>query len=459
MLNFMESRRIDLNYRYLHGDLYELMKNAGGAVADAVSDLFGRGLKILVLCGTGNNGGDGLVAARLLSGDNEVSVFLASDENSIKTREAKKAFREYRGKLLRSFPDNISDYDVVIDAILGSGISGEPRKPMDQYIQAVNTSAKHLVSIDVPSGIGSEICISPEITVTFTDIKEGMTQNNSGRIIIKDIGIPDRAFRNSGPGDFLYLKKPDLSSHKGMNGRVLMITGHRFYGSAVIAAMGAVKSGSDTVKVFTSSENRAVISGFDPQIITGISKDLTPEMVQRSDSILIGSGCGDYDLSSEISALKGYTGFIVLDADALSRAEEIFEAAPMSRICMTPHATEFSRISGRAPTIEYVLEYCEKTGFLVILKGEKDIISDGRIYRITEGGNPRMTMGGTGDLLAGILTSLLNSSRSVLAAACMASFINKKSADLCFQEKSYWYDINDMISRIPEVLRYYSQYS
>ena len=459
MLNFMESKRIDLNYRYLHGDLYELMKNAGRAVADTVTENFGRGLKILVLCGTGNNGGDGLVAARLLSADNSVSVFLASDEPSLKTREAKKAFRDYKGSFVESFPQSMSDYDVVIDALLGSGISGNPRKPIDEYILAVNRSAKHVVSVDVPSGIGSEICISPEITVTFTDIKEGMDHNNSGRIIIKDIGIPDRAFRNSGPGDFLYLKKPVLSSHKGMNGRVIMITGHRFYGSAVISALGAIRSGSDTVKVFTSEENRAIISGYDAQIITGLSKSLTPDTVQRSDSVLIGSGCGDYDLSNEIDSLKGYRGFIVLDADALSRAEEIFEAAPESRICVTPHSTEFRRISGRDPTIEYALEYSEKTGFLVILKGEKDIISDGRIYRITEGGNPRMTMGGTGDLLAGILASLLNSSRSILAAACMASFINKKAADLCFQEKAYWYDINDMISRIPEVMRYYSQYS
>ena len=458
MLNLLESRRIDLNYRYLHGDLYELMVNAGKAVAAEVTESYGSGKRILVLCGTGNNAGDGLVCSQVLSADNSVDVYLIAGGGDLKTREAKKALRNYGGNILESFPADISPYDLIIDALLGSGISGTPREPFRKAIERINASGKKIISVDVPSGLGSDICVKPDVTVTFTDIKEGMDHLNSGRIVIKDIGIPDRAFRNSGPGDFLYLRKPEKSSHKGMNGRVLIIAGHTFYGSAVIAAQGAIKSGSDTVRVFTSEENRGVISSFDPQIITGLPSKLNPAYMERFDSVLIGPGCGDYDIGNEMNALKNYKGFIVIDADALKAAETISDTAPEAIICITPHRGEFREISGHDPTVESAIEYSEKTGFLVLLKGENDIISDGRIYRITEGGNPRMTMGGTGDLLAGILASVLNSSRSTIAAACIASFINKKSGDICFQEKSYWYDINDMISRIPELFRYYSQY-
>lgn len=458
MLDIRETKRLDLNYRYLHGDLYQLMDNAGKAVAEAITERYGKNKKIIVLCGNGNNGGDGFVAARFLASENTVDVYPLYPESSLKTREAKKAFRNFRGNIVGPERPDISKYEIAVDALLGSGIIGVPRKPVSDIIDAINASKIHIVSIDIPSGMGSPVAVSPELTVTFTDIKEGMNKSNSGEILIRSIGIPDAAFRNSGPGDFLYLRTPETGSHKGMNGKVAIIAGHTYYGSAVISALGAIKSGCDLVRVYTSRENLPVVSGYDPQIITMNSGILSKEEVLRSDSILIGSGCGTVNLDHELEAISGFKGFIVVDADGLRVIDRIIDASPQARVCITPHAGEFMMISGRPPSIEAAIEYSEKTGALVLLKGEKDIITDGRIYKVTEGGNPRMTMGGTGDLLAGILTSLLPRSSSQLAAACMASFVNKKAADICYQEKSSWYDIHDMIRKIPEVFRYYNQY-
>lgn len=458
MLDFRESKRLDLNYRYLHGDLYQLMENAGKAVAQEVRSRYGEGKKILVVCGNGNNGGDGFVAARILSESNRVELYPVYAESSIKTREAKKAFRNYKGKTVGPEIPPMREYDIIIDGLLGSGIRGEPRPPISEVIRAINSSGTSIVSIDIPSGLGSSLCVTPEITVTFTDIKEGMNKSNSGDIAIRDIGIPDAAFRNSGPGDFLYLKKPEAASHKGMNGKIAIIAGHTYYGSAVISAMGAIKSGSDLVRVYTSQENLAVISGYDPQIIAMNSLKLDRTEILKSDTILIGPGCGDASLDHELEAMIGFRGSVVVDADGLKVIDRIRDESPEARICVTPHAGEFRNISGRSPSIEAAIEYSEKTGSLILLKGEKDIITDGRVYRLTEGGNPRMTMGGTGDLLAGLLASLLPRTGSQLEAACIASFVNKKAADICYQEKSRWYDLHDMMRKIPEVFRYYYEY-
>ena len=458
MLDIRETKRLDLNYRYLHGDLYQLMENAGTAVAEAITEKYGNNRKILVICGNGNNGGDGFVAARILSSGNKVDVYPLYAESSLKTREAKKAFRNFRGSMVGPDIPDISQYDIVVDAMLGSGIAGVPRKPVSDVIHAINGSESHIVSIDIPSGMGSPIAVSPEMTVTLTDIKDGMNKTNSGEIVIRSIGIPEAAFRNSGPGDFLYLRTPEAGSHKGMNGKVAIIAGHTYYGSAVISALGSIKSGCDLVRVYTSPENLQVISGYDPQIITMASKNLTMEEISKSDSILIGSGCGPVNLDMELDSISGFKGSIVVDADGLRMIDRIIDSCPQARICVTPHAGEFRMISGRPPSVEAAIEYSEKTGTLVLLKGERDIITDGGVYKITEGGNPRMTMGGTGDLLAGLLASLLPRSGSQIAAACMASFVNKKAADICYQEKSFWYDIHDMIRKIPEVFRYYHQY-
>ena len=456
-LSFLDVKRADRNYQFLYGDLYGLMANAGARVAETVEKEYGRNRKILVACGTGNNGGDGFVAAKVLSASNKVTVCAISGKDGMKTQESLKAAADYRGKVLPVSEANnaISGAEIIVDALLGSGIVGEPREPYSGMIRAINLSGKPVVAVDVPSGLGAKTHIRPHVTVTFTDAKEGMSRANSGKIVKADIGIPEKALTHNGPGDFAYYRLPGRESHKGMNGSVALVAGWTFYGSAIIAALGAIRSGSDLVRIYSRHENREILSSYSPGIIVrDAENDEALYELQKSDTILIGSGIGkNQALGNVIKAIKGFKGAIVLDAEGLDHVAEIRKSCPDAGLILTPHKGEFQRISGKEPTEKNAVEYAKKARCTVLLKGVVDIVTDGKRTRYTEGGNPRMTMGGTGDLLAGIAGAVSTRVDDPFNAACLSSFINKRSGDIAFGEKAYWYTIEDMIQTIPEVMK------
>ena len=174
----------------------------------------------------------------------------------------------------------------------------------------------------------------------------------------------------------------------------------------------------------------------------------------KSNSVLIGPGLGKgQDISQILSHLKGYSGVVVVDADALDLLNLIRSELSNSQIIITPHHGEFERISGTEPTEENAIAFSKKFNVIIILKGLEDlIVFHDKVIR-ADGGNPRMTMGGTGDLLAGETVAISARSSSAFESACMASFLNKTVGDLCYKEKSYWYDINDMIEKIPEAMK------
>ena len=456
-LSFLDVKRADSNYQFFYGNLYHLMVNAGTRVANAVQKEYGKGKRIFVACGTGNNGGDGFVAARLLSASNEVVVCAVSGRDGMKTHESLKAAGYYKGKIIevKEAKNAMENSEIIIDALLGSGIKGDPREPYSGLIRAINSSGKTVVSVDVPSGFGSGICVSPKMTVTFTDVKEGMDADNSGKIVTADIGIPEKVFSHNGPGDFAYYRLPGRDSHKGMNGSVSLVAGWTYYGSAVIGALGAIKAGSDLVRIYSGHENRSILSSYSPDIIVRDAEDSKVlQDLAKCDSVLIGSGLGrNQAISNVIRALDGYGGTIVLDAEGLDQLDELRKKCPSAGIILTPHKGEFIRISGKEPTEENAVKFAQENKCTVLLKGVVDIITDGTRRRYTEGGNPRMTMGGTGDLLAGITSAVSTRMEDPFLAACLGSFVNKRCGDLCFVEKAYWYTIEDMINAIPEVMK------
>lgn len=456
-LSFLEVKRADRNYEFFFGDLYGLMANAGNRVSEAIEKEYGIGKKILVACGTGNNGGDGFVAARLLSYSNDVTVCAVAGREGMKTQESLKAAGEYKGKVIGPHEAGkaIPAAEIIVDALLGSGIIGEPREPYAALIRSINLSGKPVVSVDVPSGLGSRTCMKPNLTVTFTEKKEGMNKENSGKIVAADIGIPKKAFDHNGPGDFAYYRLPGKESHKGMNGSVALVAGWTFHGSAIIASLGSIRSGSDLVRIYTSQGNRVILSTYSPDIIIRDAEDTEVlQELKKSDTVIIGSGLGrNQPLGNVISALNGFSGTVVLDAEGLDHISEIRKSCPGAGLILTPHRGEFQRISGKEPVEKNAVEYAKKYRSTLILKGVVDIVTDGKRTRYTEGGNPRMTMGGTGDLLAGITGAVSTRVDDPFNAACLASFINKRAGDLSFKRKSYWYTIEDMINEIPEVMK------
>lgn len=460
MMDYLEAKRDDQNYKYIYGDLYVLMQNAGKSVAEFISSTLGSGKRILFVSGTGNNAGDGFVAAEILRKSNDVRILLIKPKEELKTGDARKAFESYRGEIvsLESLEEESAKADIIVDGIFGIGIKGDPRPPYDGVIDLVNKSGKTVVSIDVPSGIGTKRSIMPQFTVTFTDEKEGMTPENSGKIHIADIGIPDSLKTMAGPGDLVYYSIPEPDSHKGMNGTLAIVGGWTFHGSAVIAALGAEKIGTDLVRVYTTGSNYGIISSYDPSIIVRkanlISSRLYEE-IRGNRAVLIGPGLGiSPEAANAVKRIVNSTeNPMVIDADALKILKDFRHIMDGKNIVITPHREEFRILSGKEPTEENVMEFSSEHGITTLLKGKVDFITDGKRVMYSRGGNARMTMGGTGDLLAGILAGFISRGTDPFRAAAMATFVNKRSAELSFNRKSYWYGISDMIDEIPNVMR------
>ncbi|MEE9116754.1 MAG: NAD(P)H-hydrate epimerase, partial [Thermoplasmata archaeon] len=242
------------------------MEKAGEAVANVIGKKFDlRGKKVLVICGTGNNGGDGFVVARYLSEHCKVRVALAKSVEDIKSGIATKNFARIEDELeIVESASNlgvlIRGSDIIVDALLGIGISGKVREPNRSMIKKVNASKKPVVSIDVPSGLGADLAINPTITVALHDKKEGQTKENSGQILVRSIGIPEEAERYAGPGEFVYYPIPREDSHKGENGRVLVVGGGPFTGAPALVGLAAYRIGADLVHIATPKNVHDVVA-------------------------------------------------------------------------------------------------------------------------------------------------------------------------------------------------------
>ncbi len=458
-LKLEDFRRLDINYRYYYGDLYDLMQKAGGAVASTVTKKYGVGNRILIICGSGNKAGDGLVAAEKLRNDNSVMVLFVKEKSRIRKGDATKALENYSGETtdLKDLEKELNRSDVVVDALLGTGISGEPRSPYDDVIRKMNDSRAKRVSIDVPSGFGTPTAVKPDITVTFHDLKKGMKPENSGEIEVIDIGIPPDLYNVSGPGDFISLALPRPDSHKGMNGVLGIIGGWTYHGSAAICALGALTTGPDLVNIIVPPDRYDLISSFSPEIIVRpyVGLDKLAENLHRYSALVIGPGLGeDREIRRTLLKIIGMVKVpTVIDADAiklLAGEEQTFSGKP---IVFTPHAREFEALTGTKPSEESLRKFCSRTRTTVVLKGKPDLISDGKEVFRTDGGNARLTMGGTGDLLAGIIGGLLSRGMTLTAGSRLGTYLIKKAATALFDDKAYWYSVMDLIEEMPYTMK------
>lgn len=475
MISFKEVNVLDKNASYLGIPTYQLMENAGKAVADNALQKFDvKRKKVLILCGTGNNGGDGFVAAWYLSEHCDVTVILLKPEEKLGSKLAKSnldrikdvvQFMEHPSDL----GNKIADYKLIIDAMFGIGITGELREPYSSYIETVNKSGLPALSVDVPSGLGTSKAVKPKVTVTFHDIKEGMTRENSGEIIITDIGIPVDAEKYVGPGDFVYYPKPKESSHKGENGRLLIVGGGPYTGAPALAGLAAYRIGVDLVHIATPVQTYPIIASYSPNFIVHrlSSEVLVPEdlsilenLLDIVDAVVIGPGIGRAGKTTELvkSFMKICSKPILIDADgiwAIAGDPSLLEGHIG---VITPHASEFQTLTKEEISskieelIGQVKNFSNKGGLTILFKGPIDVISDGQNVKLNRSGNPGMTVGGTGDVLAGIVGGLLSKGVPPFNAARIGAFTNGYSGDLAFERLGYSMTSTDIIENIPEVL-------
>ncbi len=449
----MDSRVLDANAEALGVSVETLMGNAGSAIAGFLEERY-RGASVLFVCGPGNNGGDGFAAASMMDPE-RVSVALLKDRSEIHSAEARHFFSQLRCPV---FPyRGLDGYDVVVDCALGTGISGDPRGPYRTFIEDSLGSSSPVVSVDVPSGYGTSVAVRPSATITFHDIKEGMTEEGCGEIRIADIGIPAEAADTVGPGDMLRYPVPGQRSHKGENGRLMVIAGGPYFGAPIMATSAALRTGADIVRLYAPSSIYQIAAASNPVLMISQlpGSMLTPESVEflleeseGYDAVLIGPGLG-ID-SRTVDAVRMFVSRcrtpMVIDADGITAVAGMGFDVP---VILTPHAGEFRRLGGCCDT----RELAERLGAVILRKGPIDEISDGRRTRLNRTGTPAMTGAGTGDVLAGCTAALLSKGMEAFDAACLGAYICGSAGERCFDSKSYGLIATDIVEAIPGILR------
>jgi len=489
-----EVKIIDLNSEELGVSVAQLMENAGAAVAQVVLEHYPKAKSIAICCGTGNNGGDGMVAARhLASKDRKIKLILLGQENKIRTAISKQNFNILKqmensvnitvindSSKISRMKNELTDVELIIDALLGIGLTSEPYEPIKSAIKALNNANKPIISVDLPSGMFSDIpkktkmMVTADLVVTFHDTKPCLTIDGlKEKTIVKGIGVPPEAELFVGKGDLhLAIPKREATSHKGENGTVLVVGGSiKYSGAPVLASRAALRTGADLViTCIPKSIANSVRTDSPNMIVRQLEGDyLTPnhipeilEILKKFDVMVLGPGMSDNPESlkfvTEILDQVPKNKPIVIDADALKALPENLAILKKKPIVLTPHKGEFKIVFGDVlkekwqDQIQIVLEKTKKYNCSVILKGKYDIISDGQKYKINRTGHEGMTVGGTGDVLAGILGAICAVNSNLFRASCAAIYLTGKAGEFAAEDFGNSLLATDVIEKIPEVL-------
>lgn len=458
-------------------DAFELMEAAGRAVATDIAEHFEKG-SVAIICGGGNNGGDGHVAARYLhrAGWN-VRIL-----TTVPMSESKGAARKARERL----PDGVkhetwdrisslqwlSDMDVTIDALLGTGSKGKLRPPYDALIQAMNEAHTPIVSIDIPSGLNADTGFVDDVaviayrTVTIGLPKVGLVTGDgprhAGVIRVEHIQFPqdllegsktDKETLTTAEAAHLLPDRPE-AGYKGTFGLLTVIAGSEVMpGAAVLAGIGALRGGCGLVRMHVPRSIRhivmhhipeAMLSGPDAgeDFLQPISEDSFNTAILKAKAVIIGPamGLGESSIRFLEQVLQNTNMPMVLDADALTILADRPELRRHLKEyhILTPHPGEMSRVLGisndevQRNRWNVAQRAAEELNCTVVLKGYGTLVAepDGRVTHIGSG-NTAWARGGAGDVLAGVIGSLLAQGISAAAAAKLGSFVHGMAADHC----------------------------
>lgn len=498
MITLERMRALEANSAWRGVSRRLLMENAGAQVVRELWKHNPPEERVAIFAGTGNNGGDGFVAARhIINRGVEVDLVLLGRPLDISSPEAQENWQ-----VLSQMDEEVSFYvvrdskdiqvlsgvksDVVIDAMLGTGISGELREPIATAVGSINKRKAYTVAVDVPTGLDPvtgevrQNASKCDLTVTFQDSKPGLEKGDkeyTGDVVAVDIGIPTVAEKRTGPGDVQMAIPPRMiGSHKGQNGRLLVIGGGSQYaGAPALAGLSALQSGADLVTIAAPSGTADIINSFSPDLITSNlpGEDLEPQAVpeleedlEKAMAVLIGPGLGTstetrsavLDLMNTL--IEDYPDLpALLDADGLKIVSEEPDLLEKGNCLATPHAGEFELLSGselppeERERVEEVSRVARELNTSILLKAYTDICADpdGRVI-LNDTGNPGMTVGGTGDVLAGIMGAFLSQGAKPFRAGAAGSFLCGLAGDLCSQEMGYEFTASDVKDKVPTAI-------
>ena len=420
-----------------------LMENAACGFVAALNSEYEKtaGKKICVLCGKGNNAGDGYAIARLLSFSGDEVFILPVFDTELLSGDAKTNADAIKNMGIPFINDLCDEYDIIVDAIFGTGFHGEVKSPVKELIEKVNNKSSYIASVDVPSGVSltgvtSDCFIKCDLCVTFGYAKlyqfTGAAQSSFKKLIVSPISIPE-------PDDFAVvitkdafsmLPERDEISHKGTFGKVLAYVGsHGMAGAAILSGSAILKSGSGMATVAVPDEIIPTIAHEFPSVMTcplgNDAESVLTEKAKGADAILIGCGLGTSDeTKTRVKALINCEKPMVIDADGLNILSENTDLIKDKNAVLTPHIAEFSRLCGvsvsdiKKNPIKYLTVFCKQYGVCVVLKDSVSLICDsnGRLA-VCHAPNSGMATAGSGDVLAGIITSMLAQGLSPFDAA------------------------------------------
>lgn len=441
-----------------------LMQRAAEA---CVTELDGFDLtRTYILCGAGNNGGDGMaVAAILASRGVDVTVVFAGDEEHLTPESA------FRLERLRDLAvpvvgcSELTDATAIIDTLFGVGLTRAVEGKAARLIDAANTSPAPILSIDVPSGLFAdsaavaETVICARRTVAIQNLKPchvlyGAAEK-CGEIRLADIGISDSMIPES--GTLLYATEADAArlsprpahSHKGTFGRLLVIAGSAgMAGAAYFSALAAYRTGAGLVEIFTVEDNLLALQSLIPEaIITTYNRDNFAELLdgalERASAAVCGPGLGRSELSRSVvrMVLAHCDVPLVLDADALNiTADENLEFPHQAEVVITPHLGEMSRLVNKsigeisASTVDTAREFAASRGVVCVLKDSHSIICDGAQMFVNLAGCSAMAKGGSGDVLTGIVGALAANGVGMSESAVLGCFLHGRAGERAAQK-------------------------
>ena len=468
----------------------ELMEHAAQSCVQVLEDEKVDLSHVCVVCGSGNNGGDGFAIARILQNNRySVETFCVGNPEHYteETQEQMHRLQECGGKITYGMPQEDS-YSVIIDAVFGVGLSRKVEGRYRQVIEQMNRMRGTKFAVDIPSGLSATTgCIlgcafKADYTVTFQlkkiglELSQGRTM--AGRVIVPDIGIStdsiceDQEIVRTAGKDIYRKMLPDRpeDSNKGTYGRLLVIAGSKgMAGAAYLNAHAAYMTGAGLVRIYTSSDNREILQTLLPEAIITTYEEYNKEellsLLTWADSVCIGSGLGMSRLSEKI--LKTVIEYVkvpcLIDADGLNLLAEnnnYLNQMAERRFVITPHMKEMSRLTGisveelKADRIQILKDFISRYRITCVLKDSRTLIaSEEKGIRMNLTGNSAMAKAGSGDVLAGVISGWMVQGKEAEDAAELGTYIHGLSGDLAkFEKGVYSVMARDLIEYISKAL-------
>ena len=459
---------------------YQLMCRAARSANHWITRLFPKACSFNVVCGAGNNGGDGLALAKLLfESGHSVTVTLADTGFEEKLAgEALEAWNDLPADLSKTLFDcSVEDEsDLIVDALLGIGLSGEVRPDSAAIIDWMNQQPSPVFALDIPSGLSADTgsvlgsAVKADATLTFIAPKQGLfigqARDYVGKLLVDGLGVPTDIFPESHceliSEPLNQLATLNRSAHKGSQGSLVVIGGDVGFGGApILSSEAALRTGAGRVTLLTHCESAvtAMLSRT-PEVMVRLTNEIDhfESMILSMDAIAIGPGLGQGDWALAcMERVKGLDKPTVVDADALNliaQGRVRFHANAV----FTPHPGEAARLLGckvtdvQSDPIGAAFSLQHKLGGVIVLKGAGSIVCDGQKAFVCNLGNPGMATAGMGDLLSGIIATFLAQGYSLKDSAQMGVWLHAKAGDMASAEGERGLIATDLLPHIRSLI-------